>query len=84
MTGRCLESSVLRRHEADGLEAATAESAPDIQTPEGAVLDAERRRTFSDLLAGLPAQPRRLIKAAFFEGYTHSEFAPFSDGRSAQ
>ncbi len=70
MTGQSLESSVLRRNDADGLEAvevrrravasrssrdagardrrAVAEAVPatDIQTPEAAVLDAERRRTF--------------------------------------
>ncbi|HEU4692215.1 MAG TPA: sigma-70 family RNA polymerase sigma factor [Vicinamibacterales bacterium] len=46
-----------------------------IQTPETAVLDAERRRRLTDVLAGLPAEQRRLIEAAFFEGYTHSELA---------
>jgi RNA polymerase sigma-70 factor (ECF subfamily) len=52
-----------------------AVSGTDIQTPEAAVLDAERRRTVSDALAGLPAEQRQLIEAAFFEGYTHSEIA---------
>ena len=55
-----------------GVEAGPAIS---IQTPEAAVLDAERRRTLTDALAGLPAEQRRLIEAAFFEGYTHSELA---------
>jgi len=49
--------------------------ATDIQTPGAAVLGAERRRTLSDALTGLPAEQRRLIEAAFFEGYTHSELA---------
>ncbi len=54
---------------------ATAPAATAIQTPEAAVLDAERRRTLTDALAGLPAEQRQLIEAAFFEGYTHSELA---------
>ena len=29
----------------------------------------------TDALAGLPAEQRQLIEAAFFEGYTHSELA---------
>jgi RNA polymerase sigma-70 factor (ECF subfamily) len=49
--------------------------ATGIQTPEAAVLDAERRRTLTDALGGLPAEQRQLIEAAFFEGYTHSELA---------
>lgn len=57
----------------DSLEA-TAPAA-DIRTPEAAVLDAERRGKLTDALAGLPAEQRRLIEAAFFEGYTHSELA---------
>lgn len=28
-----------------------------------------------DALAGLPPEQRRLIEAAFFEGYTHTELA---------
>jgi RNA polymerase sigma-70 factor (ECF subfamily) len=47
----------------------------DIQTPEAAVLDGERRRTLADALASLPAEQRQLIEAAFFEGHTHSELA---------
>jgi RNA polymerase sigma-70 factor (ECF subfamily) len=46
-----------------------------IQSPEAIVLDAERRHAVSDALAGLPAEQRQLIEAAFFEGYTHSELA---------
>jgi RNA polymerase sigma-70 factor (ECF subfamily) len=49
--------------------------ATGIQSPEAAVLDAERRRTLTDALAGLPEDRRLLIEAAFFEGYTHSELA---------
>ena len=52
-----------------------AASATGIQTPETAVLFAERRRALTDALAGLPAEQRQLIEAAFFEGYTHSELA---------
>ena len=48
---------------------------PDIQSPEAVVVDAERRERVMDALAGLPAEQRRLIEAAFFEGYTHSELA---------
>ena len=55
------------------LEAAAP--ATGIQTPEAAVLDAERRQTLTDALAGLPSEQRELIEAAFFEGYTHSELA---------
>ena len=57
--------------------AAIASAAPDtaIQTPEAAVLMAERQRTLTDALDGLPAEQRQLIEAAFFEGYTHSELA---------
>jgi RNA polymerase sigma-70 factor (ECF subfamily) len=47
----------------------------DIQSPEALVLDAERRHALTDALAGLPDEQRRLIEAAFFEGYTHSELA---------
>ena len=53
----------------------TAAPATGIQSPETAVLTAERRRGLTDALAGLPAEQRRLIEAAFFEGYTHSELA---------
>ena len=49
--------------------------ATGIQTPEAAVLDSERRRTLTGALAGLSAEQRQLIEAAFFEGYTHSELA---------
>lgn len=54
-----------------------AEAVPDleIQSPEAAVLDAERREALMDALAGLSADQRQLIEAAFFEGYTHSELA---------
>ena len=55
------------------LEAATP--ATGIQSPEAAVLDAESKQTLTDALAGLPAEQRQLIEAAFFEGYTHSELA---------
>jgi RNA polymerase sigma-70 factor (ECF subfamily) len=62
---------------APAIDAAAVEaSAPaGIQTPETAVLIAETRQTLTDVLAGLPAEQRRLIEAAFFEGYTHSELA---------
>lgn len=59
----------------DASLAETAPSSADICTPEAAVLDAERRDAVIDALAGLPAEQRRLIEAAFFEGYTHSELA---------
>jgi RNA polymerase sigma-70 factor (ECF subfamily) len=49
--------------------------ATGIQTPEAAVLDSDRRRTVTGALAGLPADQRQLIEAAFFEGYTHTELA---------
>ena len=55
------------------VEAAVA--APGIQSPEAAVLDAEKQQTLTDALASLPADQRQLIEAAFFEGYTHSELA---------
>ncbi len=59
-----------------GLDAVEATvPAAGIQTPETAVLDAERRRRLTDVLSGLPADQRQLIEAAFFEGYTHSELA---------
>jgi RNA polymerase sigma-70 factor (ECF subfamily) len=53
----------------------SAASAADIRTPEAVVLDAERRGTVMDALAGIPAEQRLLIEAAFFDGYTHSELA---------
>jgi RNA polymerase sigma-70 factor, ECF subfamily len=52
-----------------------ATSSTDIRNPEVIVVDAERRGKVMDALAGLPAEQRRLIEAAFFEGYTHSELA---------
>ena len=52
-----------------------AASATAIRTPEASYMDAERRGKVIDALAGLPAEQRRLIEAAFFEGYTHSELA---------
>jgi RNA polymerase sigma-70 factor, ECF subfamily len=64
--------------DASGIDFAAVEAAAPaigIQTPEAAVLMAERRRTLTDALAGLPAEQRRLIEAAFFEGYSHSELA---------
>jgi RNA polymerase sigma-70 factor, ECF subfamily len=51
------------------------ELASDIQSPEAAVLAAERHDALADALASLPAEQRQLIEAAFFEGYTHSELA---------
>lgn len=60
------------------LDLATVETAAPptpIQTPESAVLDAEKRRTLTDALAGIPTEQRLLVEAAFFEGYTHSELA---------
>jgi RNA polymerase sigma-70 factor (ECF subfamily) len=50
-------------------------SAADIRTPETVVSDAERHGTVMDALTCLPAEQRRLIEAAFFEGYTHNELA---------
>ena len=50
-------------------------SAKGVRTSEVVGLDAERRRSVSDALAGLPAEQRRLIEAAFFEGFTQSELA---------
>ena len=60
---------------ASDMNEAEALPATDIQSPEAAVLDAERREAVSDALAGLPADQRQLIEAAYFEGYTHSELA---------
>ena len=63
---------------APAVDVAAAEAAmpaTGIQTPEAAVLDAEKRRTLTGALAGLPPEQRQLIEAAFFEGYTHSELA---------
>jgi len=62
---------------APATETAAVEPAPDtaIQSPEAAVLEAERRRRLTDALAGLPVEQRRLIEAAFFEGYTHTELS---------
>jgi RNA polymerase sigma-70 factor (ECF subfamily) len=57
------------------LTAVEAAPATNIQTPEAAVLDAERRRRLTDALTGLAPEQRQLIEAAFFEGYTHSELA---------
>lgn len=59
----------------DPVTVETAAPATPIQTPESAVLDAEKRRTLTDALAGIPAEQRLLVEAAFFEGYTHSELA---------
>jgi RNA polymerase sigma-70 factor (ECF subfamily) len=61
----------------DGNAAASEPVAPDaaIQTPEAAVLAAERQGRLTDALAGLPSEQRQLIEEAFFEGYTHSELA---------
>jgi RNA polymerase sigma-70 factor, ECF subfamily len=58
-------------------DAATIEPTPDtrIQSPEAAVLETERRLRLTDALAGLPVEQRRLIEAAFFEGYTHTQLA---------
>ena len=53
----------------------TTAPATSIQTPEATVLIAEQRRTLTGALAGLPAEQRQLIEAAFFDGYTHSELA---------
>jgi RNA polymerase sigma-70 factor, ECF subfamily len=44
-------------------------------SPEAAALEAERRGTVIDALSVLPPEQRRLIEAAFFEGYTHGELA---------
>jgi RNA polymerase sigma-70 factor, ECF subfamily len=46
-----------------------------IRTPEAVAVDEERRGKVIDALASLPPEQRRLIEAAFFEGYTHSELA---------
>jgi RNA polymerase sigma-70 factor, ECF subfamily len=50
-------------------------AATDIVSPEAAALEAERRGTVIDALSVLPPEQRRLIEAAFFEGYTHGELA---------
>ena len=52
-----------------------AGAGPHIQSPEAAVLASERRLRLTDALAGLPPEQRRLIEAAFFEGYTHTQLA---------
>ncbi|HEY1307828.1 MAG TPA: sigma-70 family RNA polymerase sigma factor [Vicinamibacterales bacterium] len=49
-------------------------STKGVRTPGVVVSDARRARV-SDALAGLPAEQRCLIEAAFFEGYTQSELA---------
>jgi RNA polymerase sigma-70 factor, ECF subfamily len=63
--------------DAPASDLAAVEPTPDtrIQSPEAAVLEAERRVKLTDALAGLPVEQRKLIEAAFFEGYTHSELA---------
>ena len=62
---------------APATDTVAVEPAPDtaIQNPEAAVLEAERHLRLTDALAGLPVEQRRLIEAAFFEGYTHTELA---------
>ena len=45
-----------------------AAPATGIQSPEAAVSDSERHRTPTDALAGLPADRRQLIEAAFLYG----------------
>jgi RNA polymerase sigma-70 factor (ECF subfamily) len=78
---RAIDRQRARRVRADvdapaiGLAAVEAAPATGMQTPEAAALVAERRRTLTGGLAGLPAEQRHLIEAAFFEGYTHSELA---------
>lgn len=49
--------------------------ASNIQSPEAAVLGAERLEALTGALAALSADQRQLIEAAFFEGLTHSELA---------
>jgi RNA polymerase sigma-70 factor (ECF subfamily) len=53
----------------------SAALATHMPTPEAAVMHAERHGTVVEALASLPAEQGRLIEAAFFEGYTHSELA---------
>ena len=60
---------------APGDHAAEAVPASDIESPETVASDSERRRALTSALTALPAEQRRLIEAAFFEGYTHSELA---------
>ena len=78
--GRNLAIDRLRRRRHRDIPAPggrVAEAMPDwdIQSPEAVVLEAERRQALTDALAGLPAEQRQLIEAAFFEGYTQSELA---------
>lgn len=63
--------------DAPGVDVAAVEPTADtgIQSPEAAVLEAERRLRLTDALARLPSSQRQLIEAAFFEGYTHSQLA---------
>ena len=58
-------------------ESVAEPAAPDshIRTPEAVTLEAERRGRVMHALEALPIEQRRLIEAAFFEGYTHSELA---------
>jgi RNA polymerase sigma-70 factor (ECF subfamily) len=57
----------------------TLEEIPDLPAPgpdpETATQDSERARRVRDALARLPAEQRRAIEAAFFEGLTHTEVA---------
>ena len=59
----------------DEAKAHPALSSVHVPTPEAVVIHAERRGTVVEALARLPAEQARLIEAAFFEGYTHSELA---------
>ena len=59
----------------DQVTAAERTAVSDQPSPEAVTEQSRTRDDVRGALAGLPDEQRRLIEAAFFEGYTHSELA---------
>jgi RNA polymerase sigma-70 factor (ECF subfamily) len=70
-----LRSRRVRAHVSEAAEDTPREAAAPAPDPEALARTAESRRAILAALDALPPEQRRLVEAAYFEGYTQSELA---------